>query len=40
MTLEIRWTQEAQITFENIVNYLQSNWSDREVGNSDKHDEN
>ncbi len=33
MAKEIRWTSEAENTFETIVNYLEKNWSKKEVSN-------
>jgi hypothetical protein len=31
MALEIYWTQEAIDSFNKIINYLETNWTEREV---------
>lgn len=31
MAKEIRWSDEAEISFDNIVNYLQIKWTDKEI---------
>ena len=31
MVIKIQWTDEAKITFDNIVNYLEREWSEKEV---------
>lgn len=33
MAFLIKWTAEAQITFDSNINYLQESWSEREVRN-------
>jgi plasmid stabilization system protein ParE len=29
MSLEIRWTEEAEFTFDNIVSFIQGRWGER-----------
>ena len=31
MALKIKWTPEAQATFDNIVSYLEKEWSEKEI---------
>ena len=31
MAKEIRWTKEAEETFDSVVSYLQAKWTDKEV---------
>jgi plasmid stabilization system protein ParE len=31
MVKEIRWTKEARDTFENVVRYLDQNWTEKEI---------
>ena len=31
MVVKIHWTDEAKLTFDNIVNYLEREWSEKEV---------
>lgn len=33
MEKEIRWTREAEKSFSNIIDYLNENWTDREIEN-------
>lgn len=33
MAKEIRWTTEAQATYQKVITYLEENWTDKEVGN-------
>ena len=31
MAINIKWTPEAELTFDNIVEYLEKEWSEKEV---------
>lgn len=31
MALKIRWSKEAKSTFENVLDYLKGNWTDKEI---------
>ena len=33
MAKEIRWTKEAEVTYQKVITYLEENWTDKEVGN-------
>ena len=33
MALVVRWTKEAEDTFDEIINYLEDNWSEKEIQN-------
>ena len=33
MAKEVRWTEEAEETFSNVILYLQAKWTDKEVSN-------
>lgn len=33
MALEIVWTKEAEEGLDEIIEYLESNWADKEIGN-------
>ncbi len=33
MAKEIRWTTEAEVTYQKIITYLEENWTDKEVSN-------
>ncbi len=33
MAKEVRWTKEAEETFDIVVSYLQAKWTDKEVSN-------
>jgi plasmid stabilization system protein ParE len=31
MALKVRWTPEAEDNFESIINYLEKEWSEKEI---------
>jgi plasmid stabilization system protein ParE len=31
MAKQVRWTSEAETTFEGVIEYLESKWTDREI---------
>ena len=33
MAVEVVWTKQAEMSFQHIIDYIEENWTEREVGN-------